>query len=180
MVAFASALGLSAAQSSLALTLVNAASIFAGFCMGYLSDRYNVWVLAFTSLLLTSLATFLLWGVLANSLTGILAYGAVYGITAGCWSSMWNGFVKPIASACSPPPAVHCVYTTHSHLFYEQKTTHRWLRPCSASSFQLAASVISYPPRSRLPSSMHESPLRSPSVDPPRRVLRSRVVSITL
>lgn len=101
--AFATALGLSTAQSSLALTLVNAASIFAGFAMGYLSDRYNVWALAVTSLLLTALATFVLWGVLACSLAGILAYGVAYGTTAGCWSSMWNGFVRPVASACLRP-----------------------------------------------------------------------------
>ncbi|KIP09016.1 hypothetical protein PHLGIDRAFT_506278 [Phlebiopsis gigantea 11061_1 CR5-6] len=94
---FASDLGLTTAQSSLTLTLVNAASIFAGFFMGYLSDRYNVWALAFVSLLLTSLATFVLWGVLSYSLAGILAYGVAYGSTAGCWSSMWNGFVRPVA-----------------------------------------------------------------------------------
>lgn len=70
--------------------------------MGYMSDRYNVWALAISCLLLTSLATFVLWGVLSHSLAGILAYGIAYGSTAGCWSSMWNGFVKPVASACFP------------------------------------------------------------------------------
>ncbi|GJE94721.1 MFS general substrate transporter [Phanerochaete sordida] len=94
---FATALGLTTGQASLALTLVNAASIFAGFGMGWLSDRYNVWALAVSSLLLTSLATFVLWGVLSYSLAGILAYGVAYGSTAGCWSSMWNGFVRPVA-----------------------------------------------------------------------------------
>ena len=111
MTAFASDLGLTTAQSSLALTLVNAASIFAGFFMGYLSDRYNVWALAISSLLLTSLATFVLWGVLSYSLAGILVFGVAYGSTAGCWSSMWNGFVRPVASACrlSSPCAVVCI-----------------------------------------------------------------------
>ena len=70
--------------------------------MGYLSDRYNVWALAITSLLLTSLATFVLWGVLSYSLAGILVFGVAYGSTAGCWSSMWNGFVRPVASTSLP------------------------------------------------------------------------------
>jgi len=35
--------------------------------------------------------------VTAHSFAGILAYGIAYGSTAGCWSSMWNGFVRPVA-----------------------------------------------------------------------------------
>ncbi|PSR77371.1 hypothetical protein PHLCEN_2v7936 [Hermanssonia centrifuga] len=94
---FAAASGLSTAQSSLALTLVNASSVFAGFIMGFLSDKFNIWALALGSLVCTSLVTFVLWGVLSYSLGGILAYGIAYGGTAGGWSSMWNGFVRPIA-----------------------------------------------------------------------------------
>lgn len=94
---FATAIGLSPQQASLTLTLANCASVFAGFFVGYLSDRLNAWFLALVSLVCTSLATFVLWGAFSYSLAGILAYGLVYGTTAGCWSSMWNAFVRPVA-----------------------------------------------------------------------------------
>lgn len=97
--AFASSLGLTTAQSSLALTLIYGASILAGCTMGYLSDRFDIWLLAIFSLITTCLATFFVWGLWAHSLAGILAFGVVYGSTAGSWSSMWYGFVTPVASA---------------------------------------------------------------------------------
>ena len=73
--------------------------------MGYLSDKMNTWVLALCSLLLTSLATFILWGVLSSSFAGLLAFGIVYGIVAGGFSSLWTAFLRPIASECVPFPA---------------------------------------------------------------------------
>lgn len=39
----------------------------------------------------------MLWGVLSTSLWGILVYGIAYGTLAGGWSSLWTGFVRPIA-----------------------------------------------------------------------------------
>lgn len=94
---FATDLGLSESQASLTLTLVNGASVLAGFAAGWLSDRYNIWVLAILSLLLSAVATFVLWGVAASSFTGVLIYGVAHGLTAGGWSSLWSGFVRPVA-----------------------------------------------------------------------------------
>ncbi|EKM53772.1 uncharacterized protein PHACADRAFT_98987 [Phanerochaete carnosa HHB-10118-sp] len=94
---FATSLGLTTSQASLTLTLSNATAIIAGFAVGWLSDRCNIWALAFSVLLLSSLATLVLWGVTSFSFAGVLAYAAVYGITAGSWSSLWSGFVRPIA-----------------------------------------------------------------------------------
>ncbi|KAI0092568.1 major facilitator superfamily domain-containing protein [Irpex rosettiformis] len=94
---FASSLGLSTSQSSLALTLLSVANIIAGTTMGWLSDKFDIWILAIVSLVGTCLATFIVWGVLSFSLSGILAYGVVYGLTAGGWSSLWYGFVNPVA-----------------------------------------------------------------------------------
>ncbi|PSR71729.1 hypothetical protein PHLCEN_2v12377 [Hermanssonia centrifuga] len=65
--------------------------------MGILSDRFSPWLLASATLALTSLSTFVLWGVLSYSLAGVLAYGIAYGCLAGGWSSLWTGFVRPIA-----------------------------------------------------------------------------------
>lgn len=114
--AFATAIGLSPQQASLTLTLANCASVFAGFFVGYLSDRLNAWFLALVSLVCTSLATFVLWGAFSYSLAGILAYGLVYGTTAGCWSSMWNAFVRPVASASTSLfsfPPILCSFSPH-------------------------------------------------------------------
>ncbi|EKM53759.1 uncharacterized protein PHACADRAFT_99812, partial [Phanerochaete carnosa HHB-10118-sp] len=94
---FATSLGLTTSQASLTLTLSNATAIIAGFAVGWLSDRCNIWALAFSVLLLSSLATLVLWGVTSFSFAGVLACAAVYGITAGSWSSLWSGFVRPIA-----------------------------------------------------------------------------------
>ena len=66
--------------------------------MGTLSDRVSPWLLASATLVLTSLATFVLWGLFSYSLAGVLAYGIVFGSLAGGWSSLWTGFVRPIAS----------------------------------------------------------------------------------
>ena len=63
-----------------------------------MSDRYDVWILTLSSLVLTSLATFLLWGVFSYSLAGILIYSSVYGAVSGGFSTLWSAFVKPIAS----------------------------------------------------------------------------------
>lgn len=66
--------------------------------MGWLSDRFDVWLLALSCLVGMCSATFIIWGVLAFSLPGILAYGVAYGGAAGGWTSLWYAFVNPIAS----------------------------------------------------------------------------------
>ncbi|KZT28373.1 hypothetical protein NEOLEDRAFT_1154602 [Neolentinus lepideus HHB14362 ss-1] len=65
------------------------------------------WILASSTLICTSIATFILWGVLLHNLTGLLAYGVAYGTLASRWSSLWSGFIWPIACklpqcSCSP------------------------------------------------------------------------------
>lgn len=50
-----------------------------------------------STLFATSLATFVLWGVLSQSLAGLLTFGIAYSILAGGWSSLWTGFISPIA-----------------------------------------------------------------------------------
>lgn len=75
--------------------------------MGWLSDRFDIWVLAIASLVGTCLATFIVWGILSSSLAGILAYGVIYGLTAGGWSSLWSGFVNPVASE-----SIYCLLTS--------------------------------------------------------------------
>ncbi|KAK0243884.1 MFS general substrate transporter [Armillaria nabsnona] len=94
---FAHAMNLSTTNSSLTVALLNGASVLGRLCMGYLSDKFNLWFLGTSTLFATSLATFVLRGVLSQSLAGLLAFGIAYGILAGGWSSLWTGFVSPIA-----------------------------------------------------------------------------------
>ncbi|KAJ7256829.1 major facilitator superfamily domain-containing protein [Mycena haematopus] len=95
---FANDLDLSTPNSALTLAMLNAASVVGRLSMGYLSDKFNPWILALVTLFTTSVATFILWGVLSHSFGGLLAFGIAYGSIAGGWSSLWTGFVRPIAN----------------------------------------------------------------------------------
>ncbi|EPQ51107.1 MFS general substrate transporter [Gloeophyllum trabeum ATCC 11539] len=94
---FATELHINSTESSLAIALLNGGSVCGRVAMGVLSDRLDPWLLGSFTLLSTSLATFVLWGVLSRNLAGLLAYGLAYGGLAGGWSSLWTGFVRPIA-----------------------------------------------------------------------------------
>jgi MFS transporter, MCT family, solute carrier family 16 (monocarboxylic acid transporters), member 10 len=72
------------------------ASVFGRISIGALSDKVDTWILALVSLSLTSLFTFILWGVLAHSLAGLLVFSLAYGTIAGGWTSTWSGFIKPL------------------------------------------------------------------------------------
>ncbi|KAJ7741351.1 MFS general substrate transporter [Mycena metata] len=94
---FANNLHISSSNSAVALAMLNVASVLGRLSMGYLSDKFNPWLLALVTLLSTSVATFVLWGILSHSFGGLLAFGIAYGSIAGGWSSLWTGFVRPIA-----------------------------------------------------------------------------------
>jgi hypothetical protein len=65
--------------------------------MGLLSDRFNPWPLGFYSLFATSIATFVLWGLLSPSFASLAVYSIIYGAIAPGWTSLFSQFVKPIA-----------------------------------------------------------------------------------
>lgn len=94
---FAHEMNLSSTTSSLTVALLNGTSVLGRLSMGYLSDKFNPWFLGMSTLFSTSLATFILWGVLSQNLAGLLAFGAAYGILAGSWTCLWTGFVSPFA-----------------------------------------------------------------------------------
>ncbi|KDQ62717.1 hypothetical protein JAAARDRAFT_30613 [Jaapia argillacea MUCL 33604] len=94
---FASELKISDSGSALTISLLNGASVVGRLSLGFLSDKIDPWLLALTTLLSSSLATFLLWGVFSHSLGGLLAFGIAYGCLAGGWSSLYTSFIRPIA-----------------------------------------------------------------------------------
>ncbi|KAL4250659.1 Proton-linked Monocarboxylate Transporter [Abortiporus biennis] len=83
-----------ASSRSLSLALLNGFSLFGRISIGILSDKLNPFALAISTLTFTSLATFILWGLLAHSFKGVLAFGIVYGCFATGWSSVYTGFMK--------------------------------------------------------------------------------------
>ncbi|KAL0064104.1 hypothetical protein AAF712_008964 [Marasmius tenuissimus] len=95
---FANALKLSSANAAIALSMLNGASVVGRLSMGYLSDKLNPWLLALSTLICTSLSTFILWGVLSTTFAGLLSFGIAYGALAGGWSSLWTGFLRPLTS----------------------------------------------------------------------------------
>ncbi|KZP33374.1 MFS general substrate transporter [Athelia psychrophila] len=94
---FASNLDISDSNSSLTLAVLNGASAVGRVVMGYASDNIDPWLLILSTLGTSALATFILWGVLSNSFAGLLAFGLVYGVMAGGFTSLWPAIVRPIA-----------------------------------------------------------------------------------
>ncbi|KAH7925578.1 MFS general substrate transporter [Leucogyrophana mollusca] len=94
---YATALNLSPTNASLTLALLNGASVVGRLGLGVLSDTMNPSALALCSLLITAISIFVLWGVLSNTFAGLIAFGIVYGMIAGGWTSLWTGFVRPFA-----------------------------------------------------------------------------------
>ncbi|KAJ7213893.1 MFS general substrate transporter [Mycena pura] len=94
---FANDLHISPSNAAVTLAMLNGASVVGRVSMGYLSDKFNPWILALTALSTASVATFILWGVLSRSFAGLLAFSIVYGSAAGGWTSLWTGFVRPLA-----------------------------------------------------------------------------------
>ncbi|KAK7462383.1 hypothetical protein VKT23_007982 [Stygiomarasmius scandens] len=94
---FASSLNISKTNSSLVLALLNAGSVVSRLGLGFLSDKFDPWVLALGTLVSTTLSVFILWGVCSSNLGGLLAFGLVYGVFAGGWSTVWTGFIKKSA-----------------------------------------------------------------------------------
>ncbi|KAF7299759.1 hypothetical protein HMN09_00981800 [Mycena chlorophos] len=94
---FANNLNISASNSAVALAMLNGASLVGRLSMGYLSDKFNFWLLALATLFTTSVATFVLWGVLSSSFAGLLGFGIAYGSVAGGWTCLWAGLVRRLA-----------------------------------------------------------------------------------
>jgi hypothetical protein len=82
----------------MALDYVLGSSVISRVTLGHLSDVLNPWVLATLTLAATSIATFVLWGALATTFGTLSVYSILFGALAGGFSSLWTGFVRPIAS----------------------------------------------------------------------------------
>ncbi|KAF8917335.1 MFS general substrate transporter [Mucidula mucida] len=94
---FARELRITTSQAALTVALLNGASVFGRISMGYLSDVLDPFFLAMSTLLSTSLVTFVIWGLLSRNLAGLLSFGIAYGMLASGWTSLFTAFVRPVA-----------------------------------------------------------------------------------
>ncbi|KII87260.1 hypothetical protein PLICRDRAFT_55241 [Plicaturopsis crispa FD-325 SS-3] len=94
---FASELHIGESKASLTVAFLNGASVVGRLSMGSLSDKFEPWLLALSGAFATSLATFVLWGVLSYSFAGLLVFSIAYGALATGWTSLYTGFIRPIA-----------------------------------------------------------------------------------
>ena len=117
--------------------------------MGYLSDHFNAWLLALGSLASTALATFILWGVVGNTFAGLIAFGIVYGVVAGGFSTLWTTFARTYASKCS---FAFLLPHRRTHL-PSQKKSQAYPPPSSATSPCAEGSATSSQPLLPPPSS---------------------------
>lgn len=88
-------------------------SLIGRISLGYLSDKLNPWSLALCILFPSSLATFIIWGLLSKNLTGLICFGIAYGCLAGSWTSLWSGFIKPVASKSLNRPSRNTYGNSH-------------------------------------------------------------------
>lgn len=107
-------------------------------------------MLATTTLFCTALSVFILWGILSYTFAGLIAYGIVYGCLATGYSSLWTGFVKPIAST-PPSLLVHTTltgyklssrgrsYPHHDYLWFPDALTGYRQHSLDANLYRLAA-----------------------------------------
>lgn len=85
---YTTSLGYSPARGAYLLAAANFAQIFGEVGFGQLSDRVNVHVLILSCTLVSSIATFTLWG-LANSFTLLSCFALVFGSFGSGFISLW-------------------------------------------------------------------------------------------
>jgi MFS transporter, MCT family, solute carrier family 16 (monocarboxylic acid transporters), member 10 len=124
---------LSATKSSLTLSLLNGASVVGRLVAGQLSDIFDPWLLALSTLMGSCLSTFVLWGVLSHTFGGLVAFSLAYGSLAGGWSSLWTGFIKDL-------PRKHHVWSSLlAWVGYQNHSDHS-----SGDDPQLSTTIIGY------------------------------------
>ncbi|KAF8608593.1 MFS general substrate transporter [Ceratobasidium sp. AG-I] len=93
---FASDMKLSVTSGTLIVSLMNAAAVPGSIVIGFASDKYDLRAVMLVSMLGSSLAVLLLWG-LASNLASLLSFALIYGFLAGGFSSLWPKFASTVA-----------------------------------------------------------------------------------
>ncbi|RYP39419.1 hypothetical protein DL768_010713 [Monosporascus sp. mg162] len=91
-----STFGTSTFFSALTLLLANISTTIGSVVMGTMTDNVQTTTCIVISAIGASTGTLLVWG-LSSSLGALYAFCVVYGIFAGCWTSIWPGIMRDIA-----------------------------------------------------------------------------------
>lgn len=89
-------LGAGSFAAAASLLFVNVASVFGCVLMGWFVDRWPAPSCLFLSSAGASVGTLLLWG-LGSNMAALYAFGAVYGLFAGAYTSAWPGIMISVA-----------------------------------------------------------------------------------
>ncbi|KAG0145009.1 hypothetical protein CROQUDRAFT_672000 [Cronartium quercuum f. sp. fusiforme G11] len=105
---FAKAIGHS---GGIYLGLFSGMSVVGGIVVGTMSDYFGVfWLIGITSVTSTA-SILLLWG-FCNSITMLASFSIIYGLTAGGFSCLWQGFVKLIDPEDLNPGKLIVIFVT--------------------------------------------------------------------
>jgi MFS family permease len=105
--------GTSTMLSALTVLLVNIAATIGSVVMGFMSDKLPATTCLALSGVGASVAVLLLWG-LTSTLAGVYAFCVAYGLFAGCYTSIWPGIMREIAS---PGESEELVYVDPTLVF---------------------------------------------------------------
>ncbi|KAJ8296759.1 MFS transporter asaE [Rhodotorula toruloides] len=89
-------LGLSGSEGSALLACVNGACVLSRVGMGILSDKHSPHRLGLATMLASSVAVLVLWGVAATSLAPLLVFSVVMGLVSGGWTSMYSAIINSV------------------------------------------------------------------------------------
>ncbi|KAK4121691.1 MFS general substrate transporter [Parathielavia appendiculata] len=104
--------------SALTAVLVNIAATMGSIVMGWMTDKLPVTTCLVLSGIGASVAALVLWG-LTSTLAGVYAFCVVYGLFAGCYTSIWPGIMREIAS---PKESEE-----HAHAYVDPTLVFGWL-----------------------------------------------------
>ncbi|BGP04984.1 hypothetical protein JCM10049v2_000786 [Rhodotorula toruloides] len=93
---FSQSLGLSGSEGSALLACVNGACVLSRVGMGILSDKHSPHRLGLATMLASSVAVLVLWGVAATSLAPLLVFSVVMGLASGGWTSMYSAIINSV------------------------------------------------------------------------------------
>ncbi|RYP58646.1 hypothetical protein DL770_010386 [Monosporascus sp. CRB-9-2] len=91
-----STFGTSTFFSALTLMLANISTTIGSVVMGTMTDKVQTTTCIVISAIGASTGTLLVWG-LSSSLGVLYAFCVMYGLFAGCWTSIWPGIMRDIA-----------------------------------------------------------------------------------
>jgi len=88
-------LGRGSETGSALLAILNAGTMIAQFAAGVLSDYYSPFLIGASANVLASASVLILWGALSQySIAWLFVFSAVYGSTAGAWTSLYFGVLS--------------------------------------------------------------------------------------